>query len=462
MVATDAVTAQPSEHDGLPVAERRLAVTSTGLSTFTSTMDFGLMNVALPTIALGFGVPASQAIWVITAFQIANTATLLLYAALGDSLGPRRVYLAAVGATVVTTVATALAPSMALLILIRAVHGTFNACLFALAAPLNRLVYPRAMLGRALANNTLAVSAGGAAGPTIGGLILAFAPWPALFWFNSVLIVAALWLGLRYLPHSTGTGARVDAPSVVLGAIGIGATVYGLGDIVRQPTSAAGFIVVGLAVTAVFIRRQLRIEHPLLAVDFLLGPRVGSAVLTCGVVYIAYGAAIVSLPFYLQRVLGYSPAATGLLMLSWPVTTVLITRVVGALGRRFSPVVLEAASLAAMACGLVLFTLPGGNAVVIVLAGAISGAGIGVFQVLNVYAVVSATKRNESGKAMGISATSRAACYGIGAALVAGAFAAFGVGASGLWISFTACLLGAVIALVRSWSLDSARDDSGG
>jgi predicted MFS family arabinose efflux permease len=139
-------------------------------------------------------------------------------------------------------------------------------------------------------------------------------------------------------------------------------------------------------------------------------------------------------------------------MLSWPVTTVLVTRVVGALSRRFSSTHLEAAGLAAMACGLVLFALPGAHAAVLVLGGAISGAGIGIFQVLNIYAVVSATNRNESGKAMGISATVRAGSYGLGAAFVAGAFAAFGVGTSGLWISIAMCLLGAGIALVRSRS----------
>jgi hypothetical protein len=74
---------------------------------------------------------------------------------------------------------------------------------------------------------------------------------------------------------------------------------------------------------------------------------------------------------------------------------------------------------------------------------------MGVFQILNMYAIVSATARHETGKATGIISTVRTSAYSLGAALVAGSFAAFGVGTSGVWIAVSACVLAALICAAR-------------
>ena len=89
--------------DGLPLPQRYYALISTALGTFTSSLDFGVVNVALPTISLALGVPAAQAIWIVTANQLAVIATLLLFAALGDSLGVKRMYLPALFAFMLAT-----------------------------------------------------------------------------------------------------------------------------------------------------------------------------------------------------------------------------------------------------------------------------------------------------------------------------------------------------------------------
>lgn len=440
-----------SERDGLPVRERRLALISTSIGTFTSALDFGVVNVALPTISLAFGVPAAQAIWIVTTYQLAVTSTLLLFAALGDSLGIKRVYLSAMFAFMLATMGCSLASTLAVLIVLRGFQGIASSANMVMTAPMNRVLYPRRMLGHAIANNSLFVASGNAAGPTIGGLILSVAPWQAIFLVNVPILAIGLAFGLRYLPGGRGTGRHVDGLSVVLGAVGLCTIVYGFQDISRHdaPATIAGFVLAGAIVTAVFIVRQLRLAHPLLAIELLRRTPVALSTLTASLSYLAFGAAFVTLPFYLQRVLGRTPLETGLLMVSWPIATMAVTRVMGSLTHRYPPGVLATLGLITTAGGLALFATVPPYAPALVAAGAICGLGFGAFQTPNNYAIIGATPPSETGRATGIITVVRTCASTAGAALVAILFGTFGISAAGLWIAAAACVCGAGISVSR-------------
>jgi MFS transporter, DHA2 family, multidrug resistance protein len=320
-----------------------------------------------------------------------------------------------------------------------------------MTAPINRAIYPRSMLGRAIANNSLFVAAGSAVGPTLGGLVLAVAPWQAIFWINVPILLIGGLFGLRYLPGASGSGKPVDLVSVVLGAAGLCLLIFGLQDVSLHdaPVRILAILAVGATVTIVFIVRQLRLAHPLFAVDLFRLPMVSRSVLAGTLTYVSFGAGFVTLPFYLQRVLGRSPFETGLLLAAWPLATVLVTRVIGPLTDRYSPALLGAAGLVIASIGFVLFALVPANTFVLVLAATICGIGLGVFQTPNNYAIIGATPPHETGRATGIITTVRTFSNTAGAALVAIAFGINGISTAGLWISACACALGACVSVSR-------------
>jgi DHA2 family multidrug resistance protein-like MFS transporter len=440
-----------AERDGLPLPERLFALVSTSIGTFTSTLDFGVVNVALPTLSLAFGVSAAEAIWVVTAYQLAVMATLLLFAALGDSRGVKRIYVPAMFAFMAGSVGCALSPALGILLFMRVLQGVASSASNVLTAPMNRMLYPRRMLGRAIANNSLFVAAGSAVGPTLGGLILAVAPWQALFWVNVPILVIGGLFGLRYLPDNPGTGKRIDFQSVLLAAVGMCATIYGLQDISRHdaPLRILTILGIGLATLAVFIVRQLHLAHPLLAVDLFRVPVVSRSVIAGSLTWLAFGSAFVSLPFYMQRVLGRTPFETGLLMAAWPLATIVVTRVVGPLTDRFSPALIGTPALIVSAAGFAMFALVPPNPLALAAAAAICGTGMGLFQTPNNYAIIGATPPHETGRATGIITTIRTCANTAGAAVVAIAFGIAGVSAAGLWIAAVACTLAAIISVSR-------------
>jgi MFS transporter, DHA2 family, multidrug resistance protein len=439
------------EQDGLPLPQRFYALISTSIGTFTSTVDFGVVNVALPTISLAFGISPAEAIWIITAYQLAVVATLLLFAALGDSFGIKRVYLPALFTFMLGSIGCALSPAIGILFVMRVLQGLSSSANMVMTAPLNRMIYPRRMLGRAIANNSLFVAAGSAVGPTVGGLILAVAPWQALFWVNVPFLLIGGLFGARYLPGGRGTGKRIDLLSVVLAAAGLCTLIFGFQDISLHDAPARVLTLVGIggAITIVFIVRQLHLAHPLLAVDLFRVPMVARSVAAGTLTYMSFGAGFVSLPFYLQRVLGRSPFETGLLLAAWPLATVIVTRIIGPLTDRYSPSLLGSGGLAIATAGFVLFALAPANTFALVAAATLCGTGMGLFQTPNNYAIIGATPPHETGRATGIITTVRTCANTFGAALVAIAFGFGGVSTAGLWISAVACALGAAISVSR-------------
>ena len=163
--------------DGLPSPQRGKAVLVIVLGIAMSVMDGSIVNLALPGIAREMNAPASQAIWVVNAYQIASLVMLLPLAALGDRLGYRRVYLVGMALFVVSSVAAMLANSLAMLTAARALQGLGAAGIMSVNTALVRLIYPSHRLGRGIAVNSMVVATSTMAGPAVAAAILGIEPF---------------------------------------------------------------------------------------------------------------------------------------------------------------------------------------------------------------------------------------------------------------------------------------------
>ena len=217
--------------DGLPNPQRLLAFTTLAMAISMAVLDGTIVTVALPTMARQFAVAPESAIWIVNAFQLAVTVSLLPLAALGDILGYRRVYWWGLALFTVASLACALAPTFAVLTFARAVQGLGAAGIMSVNIALVRFIYPHARLGQGVGNMAVVVAVCTAGSPSVAAAILSVASWHWLFLINVPIGVGALIMAARTLPATPRAAGRLDLLSVLLNALTFGLVIAGVNRI---------------------------------------------------------------------------------------------------------------------------------------------------------------------------------------------------------------------------------------
>lgn len=451
-----------STPDGLAAPQRYGAILTIVIGITMAVLDGAIANVALPTIARDLHASPASSIWVVNAYQIAIVISLLTLSFLGDMFGYRRVYQCGLVLFTLTSLLCALSDSLLTLTLARVAQGFGGAALMSVNTALIRLIYPQRQLGRGMGINSFVVAVSSAAGPTIAAAILSVASWQWLFLINVPLGVLSLVLALRYLPANGSRSAmpKFDLLSAVMNALTFGLLITAMSGFAQGQsttlvlTEIAAMLVIG----TFFVRRQLRLPVPLLPVDLLRIPLFSLSICTSICSFCAQMLALVSLPFFMQSVLGRSEVETGLLLTPWPLATMVMAPLAGYLIERVHAGLLGALGLAMMACGLfALAMLPTTPADAdIIWRMALCGAGFGLFQSPNNHTIISSAPRQRSGGASGMLGTARLLGQSSGAALVALLFNLFDK--SGTHTSLMlAGILATVAAIVSSLRITQPR-----
>ncbi len=409
--------------DGLPPATRWIAMLAVAISIAMSVLVGSVANVALPTIAHDLAATPAESIWVVNAYQLAVTVTLLPFASLGDIYGHRRVYCWGLALYIVSSLACALAPNMPLLVAARVVQGFGGAGIMGVNGAIVRFIFPRAQLGRGIGFNGLVVSASSAAGPSVAAAVMAVTSWPWLFLIQVPLGIVALGLSLRFLPRTPLAGAPFDPMSAVLNAITFGLFITALDGVGRgqSPLMIGLEFLVSVTVGYVFVRRQLGLKAPMLPVDLFANPVFALSSATAVCAHAAQIIAMVSLPFFFQYIGGLSPIEIGVLITPWPAMLVIMAPVSGRLADKYDTGLLGGFGLAVMTAGLVLVLLMPVPIVRWDVAWrlAICGIGFGFFQTPNNRLLIGSAPSNRAGAGSGILSTSRLLGQTTGSALVA-------------------------------------------
>jgi len=422
-----------SPPDGLPTPSRYLAMATIILGISLSVLDGTIVNLALPGIARDLHASASQVVWVVNAYQVAILSLLLPLAMLGDLIGYRRIYLAGLALFTVASVACALAPSLPALAAARAVQGMGAAGLMAVNAALVRLIYPKDLLGRGIAINSIVVATASVAGPSIAAAILSVAGWPWLFAVNLPLGVAVFLLGLRALPPNRmppASGVWLQPNDVILNAamfvlvfLGADRLVAHSGGAPGAPLDgvAIGLLIAGLGVGILHLRRQRRQAVPLFPIDLLRIPVFRLSMCTSIGAFAAQMLASIALPFLLLDGLGRSHGEAGLVLTAWPLATAATAPVAGRLIGRLADGLLGGIGLATMGLGLALLALLPSDPSIADMAWrmAVCGAGFGLFQSPNNHTIVTSAPVHRSGGASGMLGTARLTGQSIAAVLMA-------------------------------------------
>ena len=214
---------------------KRLTLIACIVGSGITLLDGTVVNVALPTIqrALGGGLAAQQ--WLVNSYLLTLGSLILIGGSLGDLYGERRVFAIGVSGFGVASVACALAPSIAALVIARAIQGVAAALLMPSSLAVIVNTFSESERGAAIGTWTAWGAIATALGPLLGGELLAIGSWRWIFLINVPLVILCLALILYAIPDvrpRRGGERRVDVPGAVLCALGLGGPVFAL---IEQP-----------------------------------------------------------------------------------------------------------------------------------------------------------------------------------------------------------------------------------
>ncbi|HEY5570640.1 MAG TPA: MFS transporter, partial [Bacteroidales bacterium] len=443
--------------DGLPLPARFWAILAIALGLSVSVLDVTIVNVALPTIAMEMHTSPSDVIWVVNAYQLSIILTLLSFSSLGDIFGYRKIYLFGLTLFGVASIACALSESFLTLIIARALQGFGAAALSSVNTALLRIIYPKRQLGRGMGINALVVAVSLAAGPTIASIVLSVAHWNWLFAINVPIVLLALYFSLRYLPQNPVKveGRKFDYLSSATNALVFGLLIFTLDGITHK--WSCYFILLGalafLTIGTIFVRKQLRQEHPLLPVDLMRIPIFSLSILTSSCSFTAQMLAMVSLPFFFQNTLGYDSAHIGFLLTPWPLAIMLVAPIAGRLVEHLHAGILGGIGMMIFATGLFLIAFMPDHPTTfdILWRMSLCGAGFGLFQSPNSSIIVSSAPQHRSGGASGMLGTARMLGQTLGAALAAMMFTLFPTNntRASLLLAGTFALVAMIVSMLR-------------
>lgn len=420
------------------------------LALIMSVLDANIVNVVLPTLSKEFGTSPSLTIWVMNAYQLAITISLLSFSSLGDIFGYRKVFLSGISLFCVTSLLCALSTSFWMLTIARVLQGFGASAITSVNTAQLRTIYPRQYLGRGMGINAMVVAVSAVAGPSVASAVLSLGSWHWLFAINIPLGLLALIMGIRFLPKGEKRQNRkFDKVSAVANALTFGLLIYSMEGFAHHERTDFLLIQIALLVFVgtYYVRRQLRREAPLLPIDLLKIPIFSLSVITSICSFTAQMLALVSLPFFLQNVLGRSDVATGLLLTPWPVATLFTAPLAGYLVEKIHAGILGCVGMLIFGSGLYLLaTLSNPTDGAIVWRMAVCGAGFGLFQTPNNSTIMSSTPTNRSGGASGMIGTARLLGQTLGATLVALLFSLAPQGKS----NTSSLLVGAAFAVIAA------------
>lgn len=329
-------------NSGRTRANPRWTLVACVLASSLSFVDGSVLNVALPQIKSSYGAGAADVLWVVNAFLLPLSALLLLGGALGDHFGRRRLLVVGTAIFAIASLICALAPSLPVLLAARAAQGIGAALLLPNSLALLNAAFQGEKRGRAVGIWAAAGAAAAAIAPLIGGWLVSNVGWPAIFYINLPLAFGAILMALKFVEESRTPGAgRTDYAGALLATGGLGGLTYAL-----TLWSASGHftnpgliaLVVGIVVLSAFLFVEYRRgDRAMMPLTLFEGRCFTGLNLLTFLLYGAFGAGMLLIPYVLITSGGYSPVQAGLAMLPLPVLMTSISPTMGSLAARIGP-----------------------------------------------------------------------------------------------------------------------------
>ena len=410
----------------------RWVLVLTSAAFFMTCLDSLVVGTSLPRIQESLHVGFASLQWTVNAYNIAVAAGIICAAALGDRYGRRRFFVLGLALFTVASAACALAPTAALLIAARSAQGLGGAIILPLSLTILTEAYPaerRAAVFRIYGGLAgLAV----ALGPIVGGAVTQGLDWHWIFWINVPIGIAAGVLSMRLLPETLGPRGRLDLGGVALVTIALVGIVLSLvraNDAGWTSAETVSTFAVGVAALAAFVAWEARVEHPMLSLQLLRIPAfaAGNAAAVCAMGSISAGAFLTTQ--YFQFGLGYSPLQTGLRLLPFFGTPMIVAPLAGRFSGRIGlrPIIVAGLALLALGFATVAFAASlHPSYLILVIALFIAGVGVSMTIPTVPAAVFGAVDTEQMGTASGTNSMLQRFGAVFGVAVASAVFSTYG------------------------------------
>ncbi len=309
---------------------------------FASVVDHGSVIVALPSVAENLRIELPSVQWVVIGFALTISALLLPMGRLADMIGQKKVYILGSVILMVGAAAAGLAPNLAALLLARILQGVGAAMTQGTGMAIMTSVFPSHERGRAIGLLMTTVGVGAVAGPAIGGLVVDYIHWRAVFFINIPLgllgVIATLAVLRRWESERASRDSRFDWAGAGLSTGVLVALLLGLTLAVSRGWMSPPILVVfvlSAGMFAAFIWWELRTSSPMFDLRFFK-----ERVFSCGIsaaflTFLGQSSVLFLMPFYVQNVLGFSPKIAGLVVMPGALCMAIMGSVTGTLSDRF-------------------------------------------------------------------------------------------------------------------------------
>jgi DHA2 family multidrug resistance protein-like MFS transporter len=400
--------------DDTPRATRRdwLGLAVIALPCLLYSMDLTVLNLAVPQLSADLKPSAAQMLWIVDIYGFMVAGSLITMGTLGDRIGRRKLLLIGAAAFGFASVLAAFSTSAEMLIATRALLGVAGATLAPSTLSLIHNMF------RNPQERTFAIgiwiasfSAGGAIGPLVGGLLLEHYWWGSVFLVGVPVMLLLLILGPILLPEFKDPDAgRIDLLSAALSLAAVLATIYGIKHMAEHGIGwrAVAPILAGIAIGAVFLRRQRRLTDPMLDLKLFRNAVISAALAINVLGFLFLFGSFLFIGQYLQLVLGFSPLEAGLWSLPSAIAFILGAPVVPVLAHRFRPAMIMGTGLALAGCGFALLSRVAvdSHPAVVVVAGVVFSLGFTPVVALTTELIVGTAPPERAGSAAALSETS--------------------------------------------------------
>jgi EmrB/QacA subfamily drug resistance transporter len=416
--------------------DARRAIAGLSITMLMPSLDTSIANASLPALAGAFGASFQQVQWIVLAYLLAVTTSVVGAGRLGDIVGRRRLLLAAIAVFTIASACCGLAPSLALLLIARGAQGVGAAAMVALAIALVADTVPKAQTGATMGLLGSMSAVGTALGPSLGGTLTATLGWPAIFLVNVPIGVLAFELIRRNV-----TGGDERSPDQIFDVSGTALLAVAVGAIALAMTRAPGsnpqlgvaLIVTALVALAAFYVVESRSANPIVPFAAMRQGGVRAGLAGSLLVSSVMMTTLVIGPFYLTRALGMTTLSAGFVLSIGPLISALSGLPAGRFVDRIGAHRMMIAGLAGISTGAALLALLPSSIGIAGYAGpiALMTSSYATFQAANNTAIMSSIGAGDRGSVAGLLSLSRNLGLSAGAAIM-GAIFARAVGSSDL------------------------------
>lgn len=387
-------------------------------------MDLTVLNLAVPALSRALSPSASELLWIIDVYGFLVAGFLITMGTLGDRIGRRRLLLIGAAFFAVASVLAAFARTPAELIGLRALLGVAGATLAPSTLSLIRnMFHDETQRQFAIGVWITAFSVGSAIGPLVGGWLLEHFWWGSVFLPAVPVMLLLLVLGPRLLPEFRDEHAgRVDPASVVLSLSAVLSMIYAIKVMAEHGPSLPrlALLAAGMAIGALFLRRQGQIDYPLLDLRLFAIPTFRTAIMAYALSCLAMFGIYIFIAQYLQMVLMLSPLQAGWATVPWALGFVVGSMVLAPrLAARFGPGRVMVWCLAAASLGMLAMVGSDGPWALWVLVAGMIFVSLGMAPVfaIGTEQIITAAPPERAGAASSIAETSAEFSGALGIAL---------------------------------------------